>query len=76
MGGNRLSPNNFNHLNLHSVTSAQFLLTITTTQVKKGHKNNGNVLLMKKVQKKYEKQCTEIACCNKGLEGVSTHLED
>lgn len=28
------------------------------------------------VQKKYEKQCTEIACCNKDLEGVSTLLED
>lgn len=31
---------------------------------------------MRRVQKKYEKQCTENACCNKGLEGVSTLLED
>lgn len=31
---------------------------------------------MRTVQKKYEKQCTENACCNKGLEGVSTLLED
>ena len=31
---------------------------------------------MRTVQKKYEKQCTEIACCNRGLEGVSTLLED
>ena len=31
---------------------------------------------MRTVQKKYEKQCTEIAFCNRGLEGVSTLLED
>lgn len=31
---------------------------------------------MRTVQKKYEKQCTENACCYKGLEGVSTLLED